>query len=315
MNRTKNRVRRLLPCAVAAALMLVADFAAAAAPDYAALGKDVRILGKVLEESTAVDSAESRGRRGRAHIDGLYLAGQGMLFQVRLGGEMHFTHGFFEAPLPPGPPIPPVPPTPAAGAVVSGSAMLDGEDMLIETGEISVMVDEAMDDAMDSLDDFDMQGGMDKQARAELRTLREAQTRAARDYAQRQRAWAEALRDGKNSSQAERDKLRAELERSHAQLEASRQQMRARVDSLRAEQRKQWQARVQQAESALLDALCSYAGSARRLGANEHVSLVIEDAEDGRRRVWVVRKADLDACAGGNQSGDFLQKKALSYLM
>lgn len=321
MNRRTFPVRSLLTALIAAGVTVstgtsiaadskpVAAASSSTETKYSALSKDVQILGQVLETATAPKARQGRWEHGGVSVEGLYLAGQGIVFEVHLPGA-HYGH-VFAAPMAPLAPLPPMP----AIAFGDGEDDVDMPDVP-DTEEMEAVVEEAMEAALEATSEMGYGRGIDKQTQEQLRALRDSQRKAARDYRDQQKAYADAVRKNKDMSQAERDKLKAALDKSRQSFETSQQQFRAKAEALRNEQKQQWQAKVKETEDQLLDALCSYAGSTRRLGSGEHVSLILKDASgdtEAKHKVWVIKKPDLDACATGNQTAGVLQKKAVSY--
>lgn len=297
--------------AASATLFGVSASAADQSANYTQLSKDVQILGQVLETATAPKSRGGRWEHGGIGIEGLYLAGQGMVFDINLPGA-HYGQ-MFGTPMPPMAPLPPMPPV--AWNDDDDGDTPDPEDM-IDTEEMESVVEEAMSAAQEAMSEMGYSGGLDKQTQEQLRALRDNQRKAARDYRDQQRAYADAVRKKKDMSQADKDKLKATLEKSRQGFEAAQQQFRTKAEALRNDQKQKWAAKLQETENQLLDALCNYAGSTRRLGAGENVSFVLRDASgdaEAKHKIWVVKKADLDACASGSQANGYLQKKAISY--
>ncbi|NQD37000.1 hypothetical protein HPT27_08180 [Permianibacter sp. IMCC34836] len=283
----------------------------ASAADYTAISKDVQILGQVLETATAPKSRGGRWEHGGISIEGIYLAGQGMVFDINLPGA-HYGQ-MFGAPLPPMAPLAPMPALAWSGDDDEDAP--DPEDM-VDTEEMESVVEEAMSAAQEAMSEMGYSGGIDKQTQEQFRALRDSQRKAARDYRDQQRAYADAVRKKKDLSQADKDKLKANLEKSRQSFEAAQQQFRTKAEALRNDQKQKWAAKLQETENQLLDALCNYAGSTRRLGAGEAVSFVLRDASgdsEAKHKIWVIKKTDLDACASGNQTAGVLQKKAISY--
>lgn len=297
--------------AVGATLFGVTASAADQSASYAALSKDVQILGQVLETASAPKSRGGRWEHGGIGIEGLYLAGQGMVFEIHLPGA-HYGQ-MFGTPMPAMAPLPPM--APMAWSDDEDGDTPEAED-LIDTEEMESVVEEAMNAAQEAMSEMGYAGGIDKQTQEQLRALRDSQRKAARDYRDQQKAYADAVRKKKDMSTADKDKLKATLEKSRQSFEAAQQQFRTKAEALRNDQKQKWLAKLQETENQLLDTLCSYAGSTRRLGASEHVSLILKDAagdSETKHKIWVIKKADLDACATGSQTAGVLQKKAISY--
>ena len=311
MNRRTFKVSSFLTALVAAGATVasVGSLAADSKNSYSAISKDVQILGQVFETATAPKSRQGRWEHGGVNIEGLYLAGQGMVFEVHLPGA-HYGH-VFGTPLAPIAPLPPMP-----AIAFSDDEDAEAPEAEIDTEEMEAVVEEAMEAAHEAMSEMGYGRGIDKQTQEQLRALRDSQRKAAREYRDQQKAYADALRKNKDMSQAERDKQKAALEKSRQSFEAAQQQFRGKAEALRNEQKQQWQAKVKETEDQLLDTLCSYAGSTRRLGTGEHVTLILKDAageSDAKHKIWVIKKADLDACATGSQTSGVLQKKAISY--
>ena len=310
MNRRSFKVRSFLTALLAAgATTLSTGSIAADSKTYSAISKDVQILGQVFETATAPKSRQGRWEHGGVNIEGVYLAGQGMVFEVHLPGA-HYGH-VFGTPIAPLAPLPPMP-----VVAFDDEEGTPAPEVEFDTEEMEAVVEEAMAAAQEAMSEMGYGRGIDKQTQDQLRALRDAQRKAARDYRDQQRAYADAVRKNKDMSQSERDKQKAALEKSRQSFEAAQQQFRNKAEALRSEQKQQWQAKVKETEDQLLDTLCSYAGSTRRLGAGEHVTLILKDAageSDAKHKIWVIKKAELDACATGSQTAGVLQKKAVSY--
>lgn len=277
----------------------------ASAPDYSAVQKDMDILSNILQ--TASKPADQSSRRWRHHdlnIESIYLANQGMVFTIDLPGAHWGAR--IAAPLAPLPPLPP-----------KFSYHMDGEEHEVHMPapeELEAAVADAMESVAETMHEFGFEFQHNEKTRSEMSEVRDALHKAARDYRDWQRKFAEANRN-KSTSDAEKQKLRESMEKSKQAFDLSRKNYHAKAEKLRAESAKKWQEQIQQMESTLLDALCAYSSSTRRLGNNENVSLILQNAGVGedKDRVWVISKPLLDQCVGKIQESGFLRKSALQY--
>lgn len=297
-------MKTTLTATVLSAALLSAAAQSASAPDYQAVQKDMAILQNIL---TTASQPEGKDKRRWMHRDmdirSVYLANQGMVFTIELPGA-HWG-SYLIAPMAPLPPMP-----------SSFSFQFDGEDHEVpmpDAAELEETVAEAMEAAAEVAHEFGYQSRGDEKWRAELSEVREALRKSAKDYREYQRKFAEGNRN--KVSDKEKQKLQEQLSQAKSAFEQSRKAYHEKAEKMRAESAKQWQEKISEMESTLLNALCSYASSTRRLSNNENVSLILQNAGQGenKHRVWVVSKSLLDQCVSKIQDNGFLRKSAISY--
>jgi hypothetical protein len=292
----------------------------AGAPDYSAIQNDMEVLRGTLEAAAA--PTEKTGKR-RHHdgldIDALYLARQGMLFDVEVQGDaFRFDFEWHDGLLPALAPLPdlPSPPTPAPAPDAP-----DGEDFEFEIAdedglrqEIEVIVDETLAVAGDGVQILRMHSRGDDKAMKETEALRSELRQSAKAYRQAQQQWRKAAND-KAVSEKEKQKLKEAADKSRTSFDQARKKFETKMQAVRAEAEKERLARIDSIETRLLDALCQYAGGTRRLAAGEQVSLILRDAGDGgeKDRIWIIGKKELDQCVSTIQDSGFLKKTALHY--
>lgn len=299
---------------------------AANAPDFGAIQKDVKILTRIFETALGEDKkGEWNWSSDRSGVEGLYLANQGMLFTFDLPGN-RASNWIGMAPIAPPHPIAPVatPAPMAAPAPVPAIAGVDGEDDMDEEdfglGDIEEYIESVIESTMHNTE-FALQSGTASKAerdalRAKLRELQKAQQAHEKQVEQMQEKM-ESLEE-KTSSQdkAARAKAMESLDKARQALRKSRDSYRNTVNNFRAEQGKRWKEQVNKMQDELLDTLCNYAGSARRVPENENVTLLfrnVGNSEQGPHQIFVLKRSDIVSCVTSAQGNGYLRKRALTY--
>lgn len=287
------------------ASMLTAAAFAASAPDYTAVQKDLNILTNILRTATQPEKSDSRHWRSDSpDIKGMYLAHQGMVITVE-AHDRHWNFGF-RGPIAPLPPMPP-----------SVSYSMNGEVHEIEmpdSAELDEAISEAMESVSESMREYGLNSSQNSQWQKDMAELRESVKKTAKEYREWQKKFAESSK-AKSMSEKEKQQMKESLDKSRAAFDQSRKTYQAKAESFRAEANKKRNAQIEKLESTLLDALCSYAGSTRRLSNDEHVSLIVKEAgsDEEKDRIWVIKKTLLDQCVGKVQENGFLRKNGISY--
>lgn len=183
------------------------------------------------------------------------------------------------------------------------------EELVEEIAEQSIDVAE---DVMESLGDGYFNN------RDEMREVRKKYTEQTRELRERTRTLRRELRNGKGEiSKEEQERLRKEIDALRAQVEQQTKEMTSRMEALRKEQLAEHGKRLNDFEGRLIDTLCEFGGSLRTLPDNEHLTIILRNAdrtgERTRDRIYVFRKSDLIACRNGSITKDQLMKKGNIY--
>ncbi len=299
---------------------------AASAPDqntqhYSALQKDVKILTRIFETTLSSEQKNSAGSwLHHSNVEGLYLAHQGILFSVDLPGNpaRHWL-GFNAAPLAP---LAPLAPVSVAAPVVAVDIDIedDIDDEELGLGDIEEYVESVIESTMQGTE-LALQSHTASKAerdalRAKLRELQKAQ-QAHEKQVEAMQEQIEALEEKSSSNdKAARAKAKESLEKSRQALRQSRDSYRQTINTFRAEQGKRWQQQVVTMQDEILDTLCNYASSVRRLPDDEHVTFLFRHVgtkEQGEHQVFVIKRADIMSCVTTPQAAGFLRKRVTVY--
>ena len=320
-------VMRLLPAALAASILTTAAFAQEDGP-YAPLKRNVEAFSGILADALELDDGAGPFRRAGDPIDSTYLAGHGIVLEVRssLAGDrgrlnlailnssmialresdspfamLARQRAFGEADQ-----------AATAAADADSDARRPGTELLQRAAEIdtSALVDSAIVQAGEYARMLRDADGVDSETFEALRADIEALRRENLAGADRLRELTEELR-ANALAQGERfeeavDELSLEMAQLRARAESFAAELRQRSESAQADRAERWQDDVAGLEQRLTLAMCDYGASLRELPATESVTVVLaglgdESASGGRSDlVHSYRKADLLRCAGGD---------------
>ncbi len=306
---------KILPVATGLlASLLALSVAAANTPPQQ---KDAQIISKILE--TALEGEQQSGNEWwprSPRIEALYLSGQGMLFNIQVhGSPAPFGFRMRTPVVAPVPPVAPVAPIAPAGTTMPELAPLAEMDFDDESHEIEMFVEEIVEGALENA----RRGTANaQQLRARSEELRKAREQMEKQIEAQSQVMEQLSEKMASRDRAQQEKARAEMEKASQEIQKAQNQYRTRVQQFSAEQAKRWSEGVSKLQDRMLDTLCDYAGSTRKLPANEYITLLFRNAatgESGNHQVFVLKRADLDACASGAQSAGFLRKRAISYTL
>ncbi|EKE87509.1 hypothetical protein [Idiomarina xiamenensis] len=298
----------------------LADQASAAEPAVAAyseLRSQLHIMTNIMR--TAFSQNEGEVRRF-ADLNYSYLAGQGVVYRVRLPGV---GFGGLNVPVPPVPPI---------------SKIRADIDIDLDSAEFESMIGEAMASAQTAIEGMRRSGLFDARMSDEQRQLREQIRELSddardlswelREVSRQQRDLAFELRraseQDKAARQAELDELQQQQQQLDQQLQANAEQIKALEQKNRqqtAELVKQHQQQQQQLlgsfEQTMGQVLCDYGVTLRSLPDDEQISVIVDglrqpDSGDNYERVYIVSKSQLMNCQGRSDASD-LFKQAQAY--
>jgi hypothetical protein len=322
-------MKRFMLSAVTASLMFGLSHAASA-PDFSAIKKDVKILTRIFETAIGGEQKEGYGRFfEQSGVEGMYLANQGMLFTIELPGNNARRWMGNLAPLPPMVPVAAAAPVPAVAPVVAPAPTAsenvyfnvgDDEDYDVDLGDIEEYVESVIESTMHGVE-MAMQSSHASKAerdalRAKLSALHKAQSEHEKQVEKMQEQIEELEEKSSSEDKAARAKAMEALEKARQNLRKSRESYRNTVNGFRAEQGKRWQEQVVKLQDEVLDTLCNYASSARRIPDNENVTLLFRNVgnnENGEHQVFVLKRADIVSCVTNTQSPGYLRKRALVY--
>ena len=303
-----------------AGVCLLTATAVFAAQDYAALDKDLEIMGQVLAtalEQPSHDDDVTRNLHLR-EVKATYLLGQGVVFTIYTHNGRHFRGGLMDK-----------------MAMIGMPMDFDWSDIDIEIEGDSVLLE--FDDNLKELTNNALRYAQSAVASAneKMQALREQErdlqhsTRELSRHKQnldfeRQHADADRAAD----LQAELAEVEAELNKMQLRRDALAQR-RAEAESQRKEQRQQQQsereAERQQVllhlEQTLVDTFCRFGGGMRALEKGEYINVVVPGLGKSKSirtgtwqdRVYVFKHKDVQACAKQKLQEKALLEKAQTY--
>ena len=272
--------------------------------DLSALKREIKILkrviGVVLEED---EMAEIWGKDRRVHlsdVDSLYLAGQGLVLKVSLSampmGEGRFFRGEDER------------------LTARFGNTLDWGEGNRFPARVHAVFNEAMSNFRETYF-MDSPLYTDPEAIKQLGNLSKTHAVAKEDFLSKRETLLAQL--AKTEDDKDRGKaLLAEAKVLAGKADEAGKAYQQGLEQVRREGKRRWQVKMKPVEQALIQTLCEY-GVLRALPDGEHVTLVFEEGDrsgkEPRDKVFVFKKADLQACRAGQLSVSDLEAGAVSY--
>ena len=290
------------------------------------VNKDLKVMKNILKTSL------SEQFNSRASVEGLYLAGQGMLFTIEQRDGFHFEFREFSMPEIPAVPIAPVAPVKPP----KGGFSVEFTEEQIEQIEEAAMVaaESAMEMAEISLDymsDMDWSSKSSAERSAEkaeqnaLRTEKRELELQARRLERQVRNMERKLRDSEfeehlEGSEKEGQKtielkkemseLTESLSGVAAKLKENSGKLQKKAKEIKEKQEKKMKERLVQTEKVLSEVVCDFGSGLRSLQKGEHITFRIEGRPD---RMYVFDKRDIMGCADGKLDYAKLLDKAIKY--
>lgn len=276
------------------------------------LRKQLEIMNSIFSTALAQDEKSERSHwESRDRLNYNYLAGQGVVYRTRIGGNRIM---FFGGEVP----IPPIPPQ---------AVTLSGLDSV----EIELAVTEGLQAAEEALESLEIvTEDVESDGEGNIRVIRHVTDRV-RENAGEMRELRRRVRDlelAKRSAdgaeadaiQKELDEARAELEETQKALEVARaeiaearQEVRKKVEVRLAERSEEVQKRLASFEQTMATTLCDYGRTLRALPEAENVTFVLEGAgqeeQGGKDKIYIFSKRQLENC----ESPSDLLAKANTY--
>lgn len=283
----------------------------------AELSKDIGIMSKILQAS--IPDQQSMA------IEGLYLANQGLVFNL----ESRASWTFFSLPsLPSLPKVPVAPVAPVAsepGEVEFDVEFFENiEEQAVAAAEVAIEMAEM------SLNTMDEQGLIDIEMRNEQRAIQRQLRKEQRELEQQSRRLEREVRNIERnmreneyrSSEAENSKRQAEQKAELAKLKESWQkvandiqrkseEIKQKVEQWQQQQQAKQVEQIQKLEKTFSEVLCDFGAGLRSLDSKEYVTFNIKGADSNR--VYVYPYADVKECSSGKIDQGKLQSRAVSY--
>lgn len=287
-------------CALAALATVALDNGV----DIEKVKKEIRIFEGVIRSSFEPTTRGKDDNLSPTGMNGLYLDGQGVLLSIEMGhgamgfsywngGGLHFSHGDF-------PEIEPI-------------ILDDIEWAPSDMEEQFELAHRAMEDAEF---EFDTEG-MDGELAGRMRDIAKEKAELMKEMAEIRKKTMAKVRENKDMSEDERQKLEGQAKKVAEKIAASSIQIADRVKKLVEESNQKYAERLAPFINTFLDTVCEYGGNLRSLPANEHLTVVFRNAdrsqEEPRDLIYVFTKSDLLACRDGKLSSRDLREKAKHY--
>ena len=186
------------------------------------------------------------------------------------------------------------------------------EDAFDASKEMADMLREAMVDASEAF-----QMGMSEEHRTKLKKIQQEYQKALRQAREEANRFQRDYANKNKLSEEERIEAESRIKEYQNRVREMLNQNLANIQDIRNENQEKWEEKLAAFEGTLIDAICDYGGSLNSLPDDEHVTLVLQDAdlteEGSRDRIYVFTKADLIACRNGSITKDSLLQKGRAY--
>lgn len=292
-NKVEKTMKQSIINQFGAALICIAPIVSVNASSFESTEKEINILSNIVKASLQDNKA-----LGLQHVQGRYLAGQGVVLTIKARGFRAHPSGFNF-------------PTPELFEMeFEAAALANGEVDLAAIREIETAFEhvEMANERIASL--ADEERSLEFAMRDLERSLRdiELETRLASEQAR-----------------AELNKRSSALQQNLKELESKKEQVRqARKESkeaLKAKSKERVKAQTEQkaqlitqVSDVLSQTLCDYGAGIKSLSPNEYVNFVIERAGDERKdKIFIFQKKDVEQCVKGKLTAAKLLAKATSY--
>ena len=279
---------------LAGTLLAATTVAFAADTDFARLRKDVSVMEKIL-------LTDFEDGRGSVTVDGSYLARQGAVFRVNPARAMRFAWDDSDD-------------VKTFMITRDGDGEIDRDFEFSFIGDIGAIVDEALG----AVPLPPPAPSIDTELRGMIRELTRETRELEREMARLRVEMIHVDDDEKPSIEEEIASIEQEMDNIESKRASMTREIEAEVEAFETKRREAIEERearrreqLARIEETLLTALCDYGSTLQNLPNNEHVSLVVENANDDESRVFVFDKRDITSCQGG---ADALRKSALEYL-
>jgi len=274
--------------------LLLTNIVLAEKIDVTKSNRDILVMSKIMETSLET-SAEAFP--GKPHIEGIYLAKQGYLFNIRLNGIGGFG-------------------VPGIASWDSGRLELNIPEIISEAlagvdyGEayapdVDDHIVDAVEPVIESLDSI----YEDEALRDNLRQIREQQREIRRETYQLRRD----IRKLEDEENEKRKQLEAKLDSYRDQLKKQSEKYSELLNSYNSERQQRSINKSNKAVTAIFSTLCDYGQSFRALGKNEKITLMIKGGVDdsGKKatQVYVIEQDLIKNCRDAKK----LKSKALYY--
>ena len=274
--------------------LLLTNIVLAEKIDVSKSNRDILVMSKIMETSleTSADAFP-----GKPHIEGIYLAKQGYLFNIRLNGIGGFgvpgiaswDSGRLELNIP--------------EIISEALAGVDyGEAFAPDVDDHIVDVVEPVIDSLDSIYE-------DEDLRDNLRKIREQQREVRRETYQLRRD----IRKLEDEENEKRKQLEAKLDSHRDQLKKQSEKYSELLNSYNSERQQRSINKSNKAVTAIFSTLCDYGQSFRALNKNEKITLMIKGGVDdsGKKatQVYVIEQDLIKKCSDAKK----LKSKALYY--
>ncbi|MBY6064886.1 hypothetical protein [Pseudidiomarina sediminum] len=305
-------MRTLLTLSAVALALVAATTAHADEKQRSELRKQLEVMNSIF--STTLAQQQGKESRNRMHPERLhydYLAGQGVVYRLRVDGPSLMIFGervsFPDVPLPP---------------EFDEHAVMDIEFEVSEAlaeAESELAQIEILSDSVEMTESTTVFSGD-----GEIRIVREVSDdvrESAREMRELRRKERDLKLAERNAEAAESEKVKAELKavqeelkarekaykEAREELKAAREELRDKADERRAKRAEKRAEQVKVYEQTIAQTLCDYGQTLRALPNGEHVSFILEGAGDkengGSDKIYVFTKRQLQKC---DQPSDLL---------
>lgn len=289
--------------------------------------RDMNIMTKILETSL------EQGRDQNVRIEGLYLANQGMVFNVDPSHRFHFDMNERRVL----PKLPTIPAKPLAPVVFG-----DGSHVFISEQELEIIEEQAMEAAesamemaevsIDFISDSDWsqysnrerteQRIIQKSMRDETRALEREARQLERDVREIERKLRDAefegeLQDAKETAKVkslkeEMNKLTNALTKVASKIQEKSEVLRKKAEVIRNKELEKQKKALAETEKVMSQTVCDFGSGLRSLPNDQHISFNIEGKVD---RLYVFTKQNIMQCGDGKIDAAKMLDNAIKYTL
>ncbi|MFT6529424.1 MAG: hypothetical protein ACJAZB_001067 [Psychrosphaera sp.] len=284
--------------------------------------RDMNIMTKILETSL------EQGRERNVRIEGVYLANQGMVFNVDPSHRFHFDMNDRNfAPVMPTAPIAPVVINDDARKYLSEQEIEEIEEEAMAAAESAMEMAEISIDFISGSDwsqytnkERTEQRVIQKAMRDETRALEREARQLERDVREIERKLRDAefegeLQDAKESEKVkslkkEMNKLTDALTKVAGKIQEKSDALRKKAEAIRNKELEKQKKALAETEKVISQTVCDFGSGLRSLPNDQHISFNIEGKVD---RLYIFTKQNIMQCGDGKINAAKMLENAIKY--
>ncbi|WP_199609225.1 coiled-coil domain-containing protein [Flocculibacter collagenilyticus] len=287
--------------------------------EFDKLRKEIDIMSNIINATAEeVYSKELRMRSGDSH----YLAGQGIIFELKTRGSRHFRKVFHY--IDDNMPVPPMPPED-----LLEDLDLTSLDIEVNGQNVGKIAEEAIKSSVHAYESavqgFYVRNEKERELRDEIRDLDSDIRDLERDKRDLEFERRHATHEKKSSLEKELNKVdkkiakirekRKEIDKHRAKLiESMKEKKQTLLQEYKSTQKQLFSA----AEQMISETLCNYGNGLRSLPKDENVTFVLKDVSKDRHgdkqdKIYIFKNSDIRECVRGKIDANELVSKGTHY--